>query len=126
MICPECGSEMLLKETKKFLTKSGEPKKFYGCSRFPLCNSTHGAHPNGSPLGTPATQEVKDLRIKVHGLCDQIWGDWKVISREKKREIYDWMKKNAPKEHIAEMDKNDLLETERVLMLKISGDTEKP
>lgn len=64
--CPECSSRMRLRRSRYGL--------FYGCSTWPRCNSTHGAHPEGKPLGTPATSEVKQLRIDAHSLLDKRFG----------------------------------------------------
>lgn len=107
MTCPECGSRMELKNSKY--------GPFYGCTTFPKCRATHGAHPDGKPLGTPADKETKQLRIKIHRLCDGIWGEWESKECDRKG-MYAWLKKNAPKPHIAEMDKEELLKAERLLM----------
>jgi ssDNA-binding Zn-finger/Zn-ribbon topoisomerase 1 len=115
IICPNCGAKMILKNTQKFFYKNGEPRKFYGCSRFPLCTSTHGAHPDGRPLGIPVTQKIKTLRVKVHFMCNQVWGNWNDIDSRVKREMYNWMKENAPKTHIGEMNEEELLKTEELL-----------
>jgi ssDNA-binding Zn-finger/Zn-ribbon topoisomerase 1 len=63
--CPDCGADMVLKESKYGL--------FYSCVEFPFCKATHGAHANGEPLGTPANKETKEWRIKAHKLFDQLW-----------------------------------------------------
>ncbi len=36
MICPRCGSDMILREAKKGNNKGN---KFYGCKRYPLCRT---------------------------------------------------------------------------------------
>jgi len=64
--CPECGADMVLRETKKYRHKDGKPRKFYGCERWPECNGTHGAHPDGRPLGNPADAETKKARREAH------------------------------------------------------------
>jgi ssDNA-binding Zn-finger/Zn-ribbon topoisomerase 1 len=47
---------------------------FYGCSRYPDCRATHGAHQHsGEPLGYPADAETKALRIKLHRVFDRFW-----------------------------------------------------
>jgi len=46
---------------------------FYGCSRYPRCRATHGAHPNGEPLGIPADEATKALRIAAHEVFDRLW-----------------------------------------------------
>lgn len=53
--CGECQAPMLLRESRF--------GKFYGCTRFPECRGTHGAHPDGRPLGVPANAETKEARV---------------------------------------------------------------
>ena len=64
--CADCGASMQLRRSRFGL--------FYGCDRYPLCKGTHGAHPDGRPLGVPATGEVKHLRIRAHELLDVRYG----------------------------------------------------
>ena len=64
--CPECGSDMILKNSRYGL--------FYGCVRYPDCKATHGAHSNsGEPLGVPANEETKRWRIEAHNEFDKLW-----------------------------------------------------
>ncbi|MBV8782508.1 MAG: topoisomerase DNA-binding C4 zinc finger domain-containing protein [Phycisphaerae bacterium] len=72
-ICPDCGAPMVLRSSPKFRYRSGEPRKFFGCSRFPECTATHCAHPDGKPMGTPADTATKQARIRAHGAFDQLW-----------------------------------------------------
>jgi ssDNA-binding Zn-finger/Zn-ribbon topoisomerase 1 len=60
--CPKCSAEMNLRSTLKF----GPKKWFYSCPRWPVCNGSHGAHDDGRPLGIPADDDLKALRIKGH------------------------------------------------------------
>jgi ssDNA-binding Zn-finger/Zn-ribbon topoisomerase 1 len=62
--CPECGSPMLLRK--------GKFKQFFGCSRWPICSGTHGAHPSGEPLGVPANEETKRARRNAHAALERI------------------------------------------------------
>ncbi len=71
--CPECGMPMALRQTTKFVCADGSPKKFYGCTGFPKCKETHGAHPDGRPLGFPANKEVKLARRLAHLFFDAYW-----------------------------------------------------
>jgi ssDNA-binding Zn-finger/Zn-ribbon topoisomerase 1 len=65
---------MVLRTTPKYrYPNSGEPRKFYGCSRFPDCQATHGAHPDGSPLGVPGDHETKLARSQAHAVFDRLW-----------------------------------------------------
>ena len=68
MECPECSADMVLRNSRF--------GKFYGCSTFPLCKATHGAHPNGKPLGFPANKELKQLRMKAHRELEKHFGKW--------------------------------------------------
>lgn len=63
--CPNCGCDMILRDSRYGL--------FYGCSRWPLCDSTHGAHADGSPLGIPADKETRQARLAAHASFDQLW-----------------------------------------------------
>lgn len=71
--CPECGSPMVLRETTKFTYADGRPRPFWGCQAFPACNGTHGAHPDGTPLGVPGTAAVKAARNRAHAAFDRLW-----------------------------------------------------
>jgi hypothetical protein len=69
--CPEpgCGALLVLRESERF------EKPFYGCSAWPQtrCAGTHGAHPDGSPLGIPADQGTKAARVRAHDAFDAMW-----------------------------------------------------
>lgn len=64
---------MTLRQTTKYTYKSGAPRKFYGCPRYPLCTEIHGAHENGEPYGVPADKETRQLRIVAHEAFDKFW-----------------------------------------------------
>lgn len=68
MKCAECENGTLLLRDSRF-------GKFYGCSNFPRCQGSIGAHqrPPFLPLGTPADPETKRLRIAVHERLDPLW-----------------------------------------------------
>lgn len=64
--CGECQSPMILRESRY--------GKFWGCSQYPECKGTHGAHQaDGRPLGIPADKETKEARIKAHAAFDELW-----------------------------------------------------
>lgn len=74
--CPDCGSPMKLRETKKFQWRNGHNRMFYGCSRFPDCRGIRPSHPDGTPYGKPADKETKGWRIKAHAAFDKLWKEW--------------------------------------------------
>ena len=63
--CGECGAPMVLRPSRFGL--------FYGCSTYPICKGTHGAHPDGKPLGIPANKATKEARMRAHDAFDKIW-----------------------------------------------------
>lgn len=104
--CPECGARMVLRETEKYrYPKSGEPRKFFGCSKYPDCKGTHGAHPDGKPLGKPANAETKQARIAAHAA----FGKWRDRHGLRKSEGYKHLAAmlDVPghEAHIGQMDK---------------------
>lgn len=65
--------------------------KYFSCSRFPHCRETHGAHPDGRPLGVPATKETRSWRVRAHEAFDRLWkGSDKRMTRSA---AYDHMQK---------------------------------
>lgn len=108
--CGDCSAPMVLRETKRFLTRDGQRRKFFGCTRWPDCKGTHGAHPDGKPLGTPASVALRQYRHKLHLLLDQ--------HIPHKSRQYSWLKKFAPKGHIGEMDWGDV---EKTYLLLVKG-----
>ncbi len=62
---------------------------FYGCTKYPTCSATHGAHKDGNPLGIPATKITKQARIAAHDVFDQLWKQ-RHMSR---KEAYAWMQR---------------------------------
>lgn len=83
--CPECGSDMVLRDSRFGL--------FYGCVRYPACDATHGAHPNGDPLGVPADKETKRARMAAHDSFDLLWkGATKKGRKSARKEAYAWLR----------------------------------
>lgn len=64
--CAECGAPMVLRQTGRFRYRNGSVRRFWGCSRYPMCRGIHGAHPNGEPMGIPAGIATKQKRIEAH------------------------------------------------------------
>ena len=107
MKCPECNAEMILRNSKY--------GKFYGCSTFPTCKATHGAHPNGEPLGFPANKELKQLRMFIHKKLEKYFGKWDSMTKKDKAKMYKWLKENTKTGHIGSMDIQDIQDLEKLL-----------
>ncbi len=90
-----CGSPMELRDSKH--------GPFWGCTRFPDCRGTHGAHPDGEPLGVPGDKATRRARMDAHAVFD----DWWQNNGMSKKEAYRWMEENAPQEHIGMMDADE-------------------
>lgn len=94
--CPECAAPMRLIRHFQF----GKP--FYGCSKFPKCRGSHGAHADGRPLGKPADQATKKLRILAHDWFDQLWKECGYTRKEAYSMLADQLK--VKEVHIGEQD----------------------
>lgn len=98
LVCPDCGAPMVLKPSRY--------GQFYGCSRWSDtgCRGSHGAHPDGRPMGTPANAETKRARIEAHAAFDRLWKN----GRMSRKRAYRWLRValNLPKEraHISMFD----------------------
>jgi hypothetical protein len=75
LICPKCGRKMIL-QTSPFLTYgNGEPRKYWSCEFYPLCDVQHSAHPDGRPVGFPADKKTRIARVDAHEAFDALWRD---------------------------------------------------
>lgn len=96
--CPDCGAMMTLRSSQYGL--------FYGCSMFPQCRATHGAHPWGAPLGVPAKRDVKLARIQAHVAFDRLWKS----GRLQRSDAYRWLQSQLGlaegEAHIGRFDKD--------------------
>lgn len=52
--------------------------------RCPICCSSVGTHPDGRPLGSIPTREIKGIRQKIHAALDPLWKS----KRYKRGELY--------------------------------------
>lgn len=100
--CGDCGAPMRLRDSQHGL--------FWGCTRYPACDGAHGAHPDGRPLGRPASKALKRLRILAHSYFDRIWLADVEAGASKRRargSAYAWMRREldltAEQAHVGEM-----------------------
>jgi ssDNA-binding Zn-finger/Zn-ribbon topoisomerase 1 len=79
---------------------------FYGCNSYPNCKATHGAHPDGKPLGKPADKETKAWRIKAHLAFDKLFeGEQAVMNRDEAYQyLQTMMNLTEEKAHISKFD----------------------
>ncbi len=90
LVCGDCGAAMRLIPSSKFKTP------FYGCVTYPACRGTHGANPDGAPLGTPVDKATRKARVDAHRVFDKLWqtpddpAQKPLMSRS---EAYTWLQK---------------------------------
>lgn len=78
--CADCDHSM-------YLDASAYNGLRYLCS-VPRCGGTHGAHPDGSPLGVPADRKTRQARIAAHRAFDSLWSNG-----AQRLDAYDWLAK---------------------------------
>lgn len=100
--CPECGSPMELCFSGKYRYKNGQRRPYYRCYKYPECSGSHGAHPDGTPLGKPATKETRMLRSELHAELDKKY-PWNTKRGKMKTAL--WLRGNGFGEgHVSHMD----------------------
>lgn len=72
LVCPDCGSDMELTESPHPYP-DGRSRLVYRCVKAPRCRGQHGAHSDGTPLGTPANRQTRLLRRRAHLYFDTFW-----------------------------------------------------
>lgn len=77
--CPECGARLSLRKDHFGVR--------YLCAA--PCRGSHGAHPDGKPLGTPATAAVRRARSNAHETFDRLWRGGPLT----RSQAYAWMEK---------------------------------
>lgn len=105
ILCGDCGAAMVLRNSRF--------GKFFGCSRYPDCTGTHGAHPDGRPLGSPADLNTRKARIKAHNAFDHLWRSGSMSRGAAYHYLQQIMNKNEEEAHIAKFSEeecNQLLE----------------
>ena len=99
--CPECAEIMELHFSGRFRYKNGDRRPFYRCVKhLEGCPGSHGAHPDGSPLGFPARVAVKKLR---HALHQALYDKYPYSKRKHHQKAALWLQGNGFPEHVGEM-----------------------
>lgn len=92
LTCADCGAPMQL--------VSEYEKPHYRCMAYPSCAGRHGAHPDGTPLGIPANQVTRRLRMDVHAVLNAVWSWEDSLARAA---CYRWLE-HVSIGHVARMD----------------------
>lgn len=102
VVCPDCGAEMVLRETTGFRCAGGQVRKFFGCSRWPECLAIHRATDEGLPLGIPANRETRVARHRAHRVFDAAWQAREMV----RSDAYLWLSHitGIPDPHMAMLD----------------------
>jgi hypothetical protein len=90
--CPDCATFMELRASP--YKGSGV---YYRCPDPDCGRGTHGAHPDGGPLGVPASEPTKQARIRAHEAFDTFWKGMAM----RRGDAYRWLAKmlDLPVEH---------------------------
>lgn len=85
LTCPDCGAAMSLVPNRY---KPGA--MHYACENG-CC--THGAHPDGRPLGVPADKATRLARMEAHRQFDRLWRY--ADSPMTRKKAYLWLKRQT-------------------------------
>lgn len=101
--CGDCGSSMELRKSRY--------GQFWGCSEYPKCTGTHGAHPDGRPLGIPANKKTREARIAAHAAFDPLWKG----GRQSRRSAYLWLRHAMGMNHQPHIGEMTIAECNKVI-----------
>lgn len=73
-----CGSRTVYQDSKAYYHGKSYGMRWI-CERWPACNGSVGAHPNGTPLGTVPDALTKELRRQCHAIVDPLWQEGNVF-----------------------------------------------
>jgi hypothetical protein len=96
--CPKCGLTMLMDYSSKYR------RYFFFCPNK-SCDVAISAHPDKTPVGIPASRDVRELRQYAHSLAAKLW-DYHIPKQRNK--MYKWLDKNSVSKHIGFMDSEEL------------------
>lgn len=113
LICPECGSEMILRRSNKYKYPDGTFRLFFQCKKYPDCKAIHGAKQDGTPLGIPGDEKTRKARIKAHQAFDRFW-NYKKMTRT---EGYLWLQKQLKYENAPHIGLMDVEECQKVVAI---------
>jgi len=71
--CPVCGYRLILYKSKTFKYGGGKDRLFYRCEKYPKCDTSCGAHPDGVIAAIPADVRTKTWRSRAHAKFDKLW-----------------------------------------------------
>lgn len=88
MRCPYCGAPMILRSADGIYKDNSQQAMLYVCKNYPDCNTYVRTKPGTAlPLGTPANQELRALRIQAHRSFDALHR----AGHMTKRDAYLWL-----------------------------------
>lgn len=70
LVCPDCGALMEYRFPRDGV-RWKNPR--YVCTAEPERHGTHGAHPDGRPMGVPADRATRRARMRAHAAFDTLW-----------------------------------------------------
>lgn len=94
LICPECGSNMVIRESRFGL--------FYGCQEYYLngCPGKISSKPDGTPNELPSDQNTKYARTMAQESFERLWKSGKMTEKEAFNWLCKAMKCTRPEAYI--------------------------
>lgn len=92
-ICSACGNSSRLTPVWMIYPNAGGSSNLWVCNSFPDCTALVGCHRKDKwrdyPLGSLATEPLRELRKKAHFYLDYLWKKGTIT----RKEAYDWLQK---------------------------------
>lgn len=86
--CPYCGAPAILRSGSYVYGEDAMVEKLYVCANYPACDAYVGVFRDSDiPKGTLANSELRNKRIRVHRVFDEIWKQG-IMTRG---QTYQWM-----------------------------------
>jgi hypothetical protein len=120
MTCPDCGSPRELVTHPEWRYPGGGPRKYYRCRDRLFCTATHGAHPDGTPLGVPGDRATKAARIEAHDALDDLACHFGLTRKAVYAWLRDVMKLSEPEAHVGRFDEARCAEVVRLAAEAVS------
>jgi hypothetical protein len=88
-----CGATTVYQDSKAYYHGHRSYGMRWICSRWPECDGSVGAHPDGKPLGTVPSAEDKKYRSMLHAQIDPLWQNQERSKKRARGSVYGWLRR---------------------------------